>query len=384
MTLGSPEQVRKAAEALTDIASGARVWVSMPVVDEITPSLLMDDQYSETLSTDEPLPRRAGIFPLKDAPLSVLDHLSLYGDGCFEGILIKHGQIFMWREHLDRLDRSARLLGIDQPFSHRQLTDIILRACQESTLSDTGYIRLVLSRGIGDLGINPAKCVAPTAFAIVSRIAVYPSETYATGIPIGLAKHVRRPGKNVLDPTIKTTNYINNVLALQEGTTGGELEALMLNDRGFIAEASVDNIFIVDKEEGWEDDPSKVLVRSPKAEYCLNGITRATLIELLRERGYQVESECDLVPIECVGPGRECFMTGTGAGVMPIISVAGVQVGDGKPGPVTTQMVSDMAEVLAAPEDGLAIDASDSVIDDYLSRTSRLPEYQTDRVGATV
>jgi branched-chain amino acid aminotransferase len=238
-----------------------------------------------------------------------------------------------------------------------------------------GYIRLVVTRGIGDLGINPRKCVSPTVFAIVSTIRLYAREAYERGIPLGLARRVRRPSRTILDPNIKGTQYLNNVLALQEGTRDNQLvEVLMLTAEGFVSEATVDNIFSVVKLAGWENDPAKVHVLTPSAEYCLPGITREVVIELARKRGYHVAVRDDLLPIDLVGEGKECFMTGTGCGVMPIVAVGGVTVGDGRPGRVTQALVQQLQAMMMDPVNGLPLDTPADQIAEALG-DARAPQY---------
>jgi branched-chain amino acid aminotransferase len=184
---------------------------------------------------------------------------------------------------------------------------------------------------------------------------------------------IRRPDRHVLDPTVKSNNYLNNIMALIEGTgQGGLMESLVLTRDGYIAEATVDNVFCIWREPGWEKDPSRVFLRTPRSAYCLNGITRALVLHMARQRGYQVEDEADLLPLDLVGRDREVFMTGTGAGVMPIIRVAGQQVGDGKPGPVTWALIDDVRKAMADPAFGISLKASRQEIAEYLMSPSLL------------
>lgn len=368
--------ILKAYEALKKVGINARVFLSMPVVEKITPVCLMDEKRSKPAETNEAIKRRHGIFSLEEASLSVLDHLALYGDGCFEGVLIKDKRIFLWKEHLERLFKSAEMLHIDIPYSRKQLTEWLLLTCQEigPSLWEQSYIRFVVSRGLGDLGINPAKCLGATVFALVSSISLYPPSLYEQGISLGISKNIRRPDARILNPNIKSNNYINNVLGLIEGTVESEMESIMLTERGFIAEATVDNIFLVERDEDWERDPSKVIIRTPRAQYCLVGITRALAIKLLREEGFPVDDDADLMPIDLVGSNKECFMTGTGAGVMPVISVKGNVIGEGLPGPITKSLVKKTQEAMDNPILGLPLDASLTEVEEYLSSPSHLYE----------
>jgi branched-chain amino acid aminotransferase len=330
----------------------------MPVINGVTPKALVQSTAGEETEDPSGQRRKDGIFRLDEIGLSPLDHVALYGDAVFEGILIRNHSIFLYKQHVDRMDASMGKIGIELPMSWELLTRRLLETCREVEFPDgTGYIRLVATRGMGDLGINPLKCLTPTVFAIVSTIRLYAREAYERGIPLGLARRTRRPSPSILDPNIKSNNYLNNVMALREGTREpGLVEALMLTKDGFVAEATVDNVFSVIRHPGWESDPSRVEVRTPSSEYCLVGITRDTVMNLAAKRGYRVVVRDDLLPIDFVGPDKECFMTGTGAGVMPIISVAGVQTGDGKPGPVTMGLVDDINAMMMDPANGLPLD----------------------------
>jgi branched-chain amino acid aminotransferase len=370
------EEIRRRAEVLAEVGETARIFLSMPVVPGITPRLLLDPDRSEA-HPDRFLERRHGTFAVDEVGLPCYDHLVLYGDGCFEGILIHHGRVFLLKEHLDRLWDSARRLEIEIPYTRIELVQHLLESAREVDFPapGNGYLRLVVSRGIGDLGINPRKCVAPTVFSLASTIRLYPREMYETGIAIGLARNVRRADALVLDPTIKSNNYLNNVLGLIDGTRGnGTLEALMLTREGFVAEATVDNVFLIERHPGWESDPSQVEVWTPRREYCLNGITRALILRFARAAGYRVDEEADILPLDIAGTNRECLMTGTGAGVMPIIKVGESVVGDGVPGPITLGFVEQMRAALANPAYGLALSATTQEIESYLAAPGTLPE----------
>ncbi len=357
----SREEFQGAIETLKEVGSRARVYLSMPVIEGITPRALVDAPHGSESEDPSGLVRKDGIFRLDEVGLSPMDHVALYGDGIFEGILIRSGSIFLYKEHMDRLDCSLEKVCIELPVDRQVITERILETCQQVDFPEggAGYIRLVVTRGMGDLGINPAKCVSPTIFAIISTIRLYTAEAYEKGIPLGLTRHVRRPDPRFLDPNVKGTQYLNNVMALIEGTRGKPyVESLMLTADGFVAEATVDNIFVVVKEAGWESDPSRVELWTPSAEYCLPGITRETVIGLAEKRGYRVKVRGDMLPIDLVGPGKECLMTGTGAGVMPITEIEGVQVGDGTPGPVSKGLISDINAMMDDPANGLPLDTS--------------------------
>lgn len=347
-----------AINTLRDVGRRARLYISMPLIEGVTPRALVDAPDGVETEDRSGLRRKDGIFRLDQVGLSPLDHVALYGDAVFEGILIRKNSIFLYKEHMDRMEKSLEKVEINLPVTRQYLTERLLETCQQVELPDgTGYIRLVVTRGMGDLGINPAKCITPSVFAIVSTIRLYPREAYERGIPLGLSRRIRRPNAAIVDPNIKSNNYLNNVLALQEGTRGtGLAESLMLTLDGFVAEATVDNVFSVVKHAGWESDPSKVEVRTPTSEYCLMGITRQTVMKLAEKRGYNTTVRDDLLPIDLVGAGKELFITGTGAGVMPVTRVGDVEVGDGTPGPVTMGLVGDINAMMDDPSNGLPLD----------------------------
>ncbi|MFH0777758.1 MAG: aminotransferase class IV, partial [Candidatus Eisenbacteria bacterium] len=205
--------VLAAVGALEEVGGRARVFVSMPVVKGITPEALVKTPGAEKVRTGEPFVRIHNIVPSDKVGLSFFDHAALYGDACFEGILIKNGIIFLYKEHVDRLWNSAAGLSIDIPYSKEELSWQVVRTIQSVGFkkSENGYIRLVATRGIGDLGINPKKCVGATVYAIVSTIKLYPKEAYERGIELGISRRIRRPDGSVLNPGIKSNNYLNNV-----------------------------------------------------------------------------------------------------------------------------------------------------------------------------
>ena len=364
-----------AIRALEEVGAKAQVFVSMPVVKGITPRVFVNSAASEGVKTEEPFTRLHGVFGLDEVGLSFLDHAALYGDACFEGILIRNGIIFLYREHMDRFWNSAGGLKIEIPYSKEELSWHILRTFQAVGFkkNESGYIRLIVTRGIGDLGLNPKKCVGATVYAIVSTIRLYPKEAYDKGIELGISKKIRRPGATILDPRIKSNNYLNNVLGLIEGTRNLELfESLMLTADGSIAEATVDNVFCVIKENGHRTNPSKVRVLTPVPEYCLQGITRSCIIDFARKSGYKVEEVPDLMPIDLLGSNRECFMTGTGAGIMPIVKVYGHLVGNGKPGEVTKKLLGKIQEAMVNPAFGLDTSADRAQVYRYI-RSKKCP-----------
>lgn len=261
----------------------------------------------------------------EEAVVSVYDHGLLYGDGIFEGIRIYAGKIFRLAEHIRRFYDSAKSILLELPLA----PDALEEALQEGVKrygKDEGYIRLVATRGPGDLGLDPAKCAAPTLFFIVDTISLYPEKFYREGIPVVTASSRRLPADG-LDPRVKTLNYLNNIMAKVEAKQAGCIEAVMLNHRGEVAECTADNIFMV--RDG---------ILATPAPHCgiLQGITRQTVLELAAAEGI-VARETVLTRFDLY-TADECFMTGSGAEIVPVVRIDGRTIGSGLPGEVTEKL----------------------------------------------
>jgi branched-chain amino acid aminotransferase len=261
-----------------------------------------------------------------DAKVSVFDHGLLYGDGIFEGIRIYGGNVFRLDEHLARLELSARAIMLDLPLTRAQLAEAVCETCRRNKLAD-GYIRLVITRGVGDLGLAPWSCSKPTTFVIASKISLYPQEYYDNGLSI-VTVPTRRIAPDALPPTVKSLNYLNNILAKIEARQAGALEAIMLNAQGYVAECTADNIFVVHQGE---------IITPASSAGALKGITRATIFAIAKELGIPMR-EADLTRYD-VWCADECFLTGTGAEVIPVVKLDGRVIGSGKPGPVTARVL---------------------------------------------
>src|SRR5580704_16455610 len=264
----------------------------------------------------------------KNAKVSVFDHGLLYGDGVFEGIRAYHGRVFKLKEHIDRLFYSAKAILLEIPMTHAALMKATVEACRRNKLSD-GYIRLVVTRGVGTLGLNPRSCKNPSVIIIADKIQVYPKEMYERGMNIVTVPTVRNL-HSAVNPAIKSLNYLNNILAKIEANNAGVEEAVMLNASGFVSEGTADNLFIVKKG---------ALFTPPLSAGALYGITRATVIELAEQSGVKV-SEPNLTRYDLFN-ADECFVTGTGAEIMPVVKIDGRKIGTGKPGPVTKKLVEE-------------------------------------------
>lgn len=262
-----------------------------------------------------------------NAKISVFDHGLLYGDGIFEGIRAYNGRVFKLKEHIDRLFASAKALLLEIPLSHPQIMRAVVETCRKNKIRN-GYIRLVVTRGVGTLGLNPNRCKKPSVIIIAGKIQLYPPSLYKRGMDI-ITVATTRNLHSALNPAIKSLNYLNNILAKIEANNGGCEEAIMLNTEGFVAECTGDNIFIAKAGK---------LFTPPLSAGALYGITRQTVIELAEESGVKV-TEPNLTRYDLFN-ADECFLTGTGAEIIPIVKIDGRVIGDGKPGPMTKSLVT--------------------------------------------
>ena len=264
----------------------------------------------------------------RDAKISVFDHGLLYGDGIFEGIRAYNGRVFKLKEHIDRLFSSAKAILLEIPISHAAMMKATVETIHANKLRDC-YVRLIVTRGIGTLGLNPRSCKKPSVIIIAGKIQVYPAEMYAVGMDIVTVPTVRNL-HSALNPAIKSLNYLNNILAKIEANNAGVEEAVMLNSEGFVAECTADNLFII--KDGKVFTP-------PLSAGALYGITRQTVMELAEQSGISV-SEPNLTRYDLFN-ADECFLTGTGAEIMPVVKIDGRVIGTGKPGPLTRKLVTE-------------------------------------------
>lgn len=262
----------------------------------------------------------------KNAKVSVFDHGLLYGDGVFEGIRAYNGRVFKLKEHIDRLFCSAKAILLKLPMTHAQLMRATVETCRRNKVRD-GYVRLIVTRGVGTLGLNPRNCKNPSVIIIAGKIQVYPAELYAKGMDIVTVATVRNL-HSAVNPAIKSLNYLNNILAKIEANNAGVEEAVMLNTEGFVAECTADNLFII---------KNGALSTPPLSAGALYGITRGTVMDLAVEMGVSV-SEPNLTRYDLFN-ADECFLTGTGAEIMPVVKIDGRVIGNGKPGKLTRKLV---------------------------------------------
>ncbi|MGC9453429.1 MAG: branched-chain-amino-acid transaminase [Phycisphaerae bacterium] len=274
----------------------------------------------------------------EDAKISVFDHGLLYGDGVFEGVRIYGGRIFQAKAHVDRLFESASRIRLEIPYGKQQIIDAMYAACEANDVTD-GYIRPVVTRGPGTLGLNPFKCSDPVVFVIADDISLYPREMYENGLAVIIARTIRTPAR-AADPAVKSLNYLNNIYAKIEAIDAGVMEAIMLNVDGYVAEATGDNIYIV--EDG------NVVTPPPQAG-ILMGITRAVVKRLCDGNGVEF-IERNLKPEELYD-AEECFLTGTAAEVIPVTKIDETTIGDGTPGPVTKKLLGAFHEFIRSGEE---------------------------------
>ena len=266
------------------------------------------------------------IVPQEDAKISVFDHGLLYGDGVFEGIRAYHGKIFTLDEHLDRIYDSATAISLKIPITKAEMAEAIKQTMKANNLSDS-YIRLVVTRGVGKLGLDPNKCATPQIIIIADTIELYSKALYEKGLDIVTVTTIRNHF-SALDPKIKSLNYLNNILAKIESIQSGAGEALMLNKDGYVAECAGDNIFI------FKDN---TLLTPPSSAGILVGITRNVVMKLAAEMGVQVREE--LMTRYDLYIAEECFLTGTAAEIIPVVKIDGRTIGTGKPGKITLDLL---------------------------------------------
>jgi branched-chain amino acid aminotransferase len=264
-------------------------------------------------------------FPQEDAKISVFDHGLLYGDGIFEGLRSYGGKVFRLKEHINRLYESAKAIWLEIPISPGEMSDAVNEAVRVNKIED-GYVRLVVTRGAGTLGLDPNRCSNPQVIIIADVISLYPKELYDKGLEI-ITVSVQRNHPAALSPRIKSLNYLNNILAKIEGLQAGCIEALMLNHKGEVAECTGDNVFLV---------RNGVLFTPPLEAGILEGVTRDAVIEIAQDADIEVRA----VPItkHDVYIADECFLTGTAAEIVPVVKVDSRTIGTGKPGPMTRDL----------------------------------------------
>ncbi len=273
------------------------------------------------------------IVPESEAKISVFDHGLLYGDGVFEGIRFYNGRVFRLTEHLNRLYESSKSICLNVPMDFAALEKATLDTIAANNLRD-GYIRLLVTRGVGPLGLNPYQCPKASVVIIASSISLYPPEKYDVGLTM-VTCATRRPGPAALSPQVKSLNYLNNIMAKIEAIQGGGEEGVMLNEQGYVAECTGDNLFLVKRGE---------VFTPPISAGGLDGITRRAAMELLKEMNVSC-TEVNMTRHD-IFTADECFLTGTAAEVIAAVALDKRLIGDGKPGPLTQELVKKFKKMV--------------------------------------
>ncbi len=267
-----------------------------------------------------------------NAKISVFDHGLLYGDGVFEGIRFYCGRVFKLKEHIDRLYDSAKAIQLTVPISHEEMSEAVMNTIRANGLKD-GYVRLLVTRGVGSLGLNPFQCERASVIIIASKIALYDEEKYQQGLTL-VTCSTRRPAPAALSPSVKSLNYLNNIMAKVEAINAGAEEGVMLNEQGFVAECTGDNVFVVKNGK---------IYTPPVTAGGLNGITRQVVMKLAHDEGFEL-LEQDLTRYELY-TADEFFLSGTAAEIVPVAKYDGRIIGAGKTGPVTLRMMEFFREL---------------------------------------
>jgi branched-chain amino acid aminotransferase len=281
-------------------------------------------------------------YPKSQAKISVFDHGLLYGDGIFEGIRAYNGSVFRLKEHIDRLYRSAHMIMLEIPMAKEQMIQAVLETLRKNSLKDS-YIRLIVTRGVGDLGLNPKKCAKPTIIIITDTITLHKVEAKEKGVTAMLS-WVKRDPVDATSHEIKSLNYLNSILAKIEANIAGVDEAICLDKNGFICEGVAENIFMVKNDK---------LFTPPSYTGALQGITAEEVMRLARRLGYDVE-EKNITPYELFN-AEEAFFTGTAAEIIPVREINKRTIDSGKPGPITKKLMAEFSKAVLDPKEGVAI-----------------------------
>jgi len=271
----------------------------------------------------------------ENAKISVFDHGLLYGDGVFEGIRFYNGRVFRLEEHIDRLFDSARAIALNIGMDKYAVIEATLETIRQNKLQD-GYIRLVVTRGVGDLGLNPMLCPKASIFVIASKITLYSADKYENGLDV-VTCATRRIPHGALSPMVKSLNYLNNVMAKIEAQNAGAGEGLMLNEQGFVSECTGDNIFII---------KNGVITTPPISSGALAGVTRSVVFDLAAE--FSIPIHEPMMTRYDIFTADECFLTGTAAEIIPAVKLDTRPIGDGKPGPITRRLITRFRELTAS------------------------------------
>jgi len=281
-------------------------------------------------------------YPKSQAKISVYDHGLLYGDGVFEGICVYKGVVFKLKEHIDRLYRSARVIMLDIPLTKDEMINAVLEVLRKNNLRDA-YIRLVVTRGVGDLGLDPRKCQKPTVIIITDFIKIHSAQAKEKGLR-AMIVWVRRDSVDATSHEVKSLNYMNSILAKIEANIAGYDEALCLDKNGYVSEGAAENLFIVKNGK---------VITPPTSTGALVGITRQVVIKLAEKIGYTT-IEGNITPTDLF-TADEAFFTGTATEIVSLVEVNKRIIGNGKPGPITRRLIAEFAKLLGDPNEGIPV-----------------------------
>ncbi|GHT45571.1 branched chain amino acid aminotransferase [Endomicrobiia bacterium] len=270
----------------------------------------------------------------EEAKISVFDHGLLYGDGIFEGIRAYNGRVFRLKEHLDRLWDSAKAINLAIPIDKKEMEKAVIKTFLANKFSEA-YMRLVVTRGCGNLGLDPGNCTMPSIIIIADSISLYSEELYNNGMEI-VSVSIRRIRQDSLSPNTKSLNYLNNILAKIQATRSGVMEAIMLNSEGYVVECTGDNIFLVKNDVLYTPSPS---------DGALAGITRGAAIEIAKNK-LKIPVKEERISTYDIYTADECFLTGTAAEIIPVVVADSRQIGDGKPGETTLKLIKEFRSLV--------------------------------------
>ena len=357
-------------DALSALGRNTRVFVSMPYVEGITPRILARSDGAGLDRSNESTRRREGIFALDEIGLSPLDRGSLFGDGVIEDISFAYEQIFLLNEHLANLYDGARKVSIKIPYRRDALAWRIAQTVRATGLADDdhGRIRVMVTRGLGDLDIHPQTGLASTVSITACRLETREIPSLEKPIELSLSRKVRRQNKDVVDPNIRSCSSLNSILGVLESSIKGKRETIMVNTQGIVAEATSGHLFFVFRGKGWESNPARATLITPSPEHCLASIARDLTMLETRRLGFSVREADDMQAIDFAGPDRECFTISAECRLTPVTSIENRAVGDGEVGPVTEKISAAIALDKRNPEYGLNLTADRSGVARYVEQ----------------
>ncbi len=360
------------ADGLAKACRRARIFVSMPYVDGVSPRILADAERFLDRSASAQIERREGVFELDEIGFSPLDHGCLYGDGVFEDVSLAFDRLFVLQEHLAVLYDSARKVSIRIPYNESQMARRVLRTVDAAGFDQNprGRIRIMVTRGLGSLDIHPRESLAPTVSIIAFRLPSRNGSIMEEPVELALSRRVRRQNRDVIDPNIRSCSGLNSILGLLESAIKGKRDTILVNTRGIVTEAASGHIFFIYRGQDWENNPARATVITPSPEHCLAGIARDLVLLETRRLGFSVREADDMHAIDFAGADRECFSMSADCTLTPVTRIENRTIGDGRPGPVTEKIAAVIATDKQNPEYGLSIAANRDEVARYFEQPS--------------